>query len=621
MKQIIFFLLLALCSLSVSAQAPGKKCPVCGLSIPKCLYKGRLFAIILFLFSMVSGYSQELTVKSFELLPTDLIARTEPRNDLNDRPCAVIRVGIALQGVVFDGNTIGKPVYNTGEYLVYVTEGSRQITIRHDSYVPLAVNFPDYGVQRVESGCAYRLTVLTGSTPSQTQQSKGGFLVMNVTPTSSRVSIDNGGATATESDGTFKIFLKNGTHSYRVEAGDAYSSVSGTVEMKGERITIPVTLQSVRASLSIKATTSGTQIYVNEEFKGADRWKGELTPGTYLVEAKKDGHRPFSTTVSLAKQQSETITIPALQASYGSLLVDYKPVDAAVYLDNTLLGKSPDVFSNVLVGKHSIKICKEGYTDYTGSVTVEENQQATVSGSLTKGANLTGSVASIIVKGVTFNMIKVDGGTFTMGATKEMKKPGRDEKPTHQVTLSSYYIGETEVTQALWKAVMGSNPSHWQGGDLPVEKVSWNDCQEFIRKLNEMTKRRFRLPTEAEWEFAARGGNKSRHTQYSGSSKIDEVAWYDGNSGGKTHPVKTKKANELGIYDMSGNVGEWCQDWYGSYSSRAETNPTGATSGTNRVYRGGGWDIFAGYCRSSYRDRYAPGIRFINLGFRLVLSE
>ena len=231
------------------------------------------------------------------------------------------------------------------------------------------------------------------------------------------------------------------------------------------------------------------------------------------------------------------------------------------------------------------------------------------------------NILSVTASGVTFNMVKVEGGTFTMGETAEMEYFCDDEKPTHQVTLSSYYIGETEVTQALWKAVMGSNPSHWQGDDLPVEKVSWNDCQEFIRKLNEMTKRRFRLPTEAEWEFAARGGNKSRHTQYSGSSKIDEVAWYDGNSGGKTHPVKTKKANELGIYDMAGNVWESCQDRFGSYSSGAQTNPTGATSGTYRVCRGGSWDSNARYCRSSDRHYNGPDYRIGDLGFRLVLSE
>ena len=222
--------------------------------------------------------------------------------------------------------------------------------------------------------------------------------------------------------------------------------------------------------------------------------------------------------------------------------------------------------------------------------------------------------------GVSFTMIPVEGGTFTMGATSEMTEPFDDEKPTHQVTLSSYYIGETEVTQALWKAVMGSNPSNFKGDNLPVENVSWNKCQTFISKLNALTGKRFRLPTEAEWEFAARGGNQSRHTQYSGSNRIDDVAWYDGNSGGKKHPVKTKQPNELGIYDMSGNVWEWCQDWDGSYSSYAQTNPTGVGSGSCRVDRGGSWVNSPSCCRSSFRNNGAHEGSCDNLGLRLALS-
>ena len=225
--------------------------------------------------------------------------------------------------------------------------------------------------------------------------------------------------------------------------------------------------------------------------------------------------------------------------------------------------------------------------------------------------------------GVSFTMIPVEGGTFTMGATSEMENPDDNEKPTHQVTLSSYYIGETEVTQALWKAVMGSNPSARKGNsnNHPVENVYWNECQTFIYKLNALTGKKFRLPTEAEWEFAARGGNQSRHTPYSGSSRIDDVAWYEDNSSNKTHPVKTKQPNELGIYDMSGNVQEWCQDGYGSYSSDAQTNPTGASSGYKRVLRGGSWDNSPRDCRSSSRICYEPGYLYSDHGLRLVLSQ
>ena len=220
-------------------------------------------------------------------------------------------------------------------------------------------------------------------------------------------------------------------------------------------------------------------------------------------------------------------------------------------------------------------------------------------------------------------MVYVSGGTFTMGATSEQ---GGDvypnEKPVHSVTLSSFYICKYEVTQALWQAVMGSNPSYWRGDDLPVETVSWDDCQTFIRKLNALTGKNFRLPTEAEWEFAARGGNHSRGYRYAGSNNIGDVAWYGGNSEGKTHVVGTKSPNELGLYDMSGNVYEWCQDWYGSYSGAPQTNPTGDSSGSRRVLRGGGWFNGASFCRSSLRSSSSSDDRYFHRGgLRLVLSQ
>ena len=222
--------------------------------------------------------------------------------------------------------------------------------------------------------------------------------------------------------------------------------------------------------------------------------------------------------------------------------------------------------------------------------------------------------------GVSFDMMMVKAGTFTMGAKSEMKDLEPDEKPTHQVTLTNdYYIGKTEVTQALWMAVMGNNPSYFIGDNLPVESVSWNDCQKFISKLNSLTGQNFRLPTEAEWEFAARGGNNSNHYQYSGSNELDDVAWYDGNSGDKTHAVATKQPNELGLYDMSGNVWEWCSDWDGDYSSSSLTNPTGPNWGSRRVRRGGSKHCDAWYCRSSHRNCFTPDHSYLDLGLRLVL--
>ena len=234
------------------------------------------------------------------------------------------------------------------------------------------------------------------------------------------------------------------------------------------------------------------------------------------------------------------------------------------------------------------------------------------------------------VNGVSFKMVKVVGGAFQMGATSEQGSDARDdEKPVHRVTLSNYYIGETEVTQALWYAVMGQRPipqsSHqWEnayglGDNYPAYYVNWNNCQEFITRLNQLTGLTFRLPTEAEWEFAARGGNISQGYKYAGSNTIDDVAWYDSNSDHMTHPVATKSPNELGLYDMSGNVWEWCQDWYGSYSSSDQADPVGPSSGSGRVERGGGWDSLAKFCRVAGRVNSKPSGRIYFLGLRLAL--
>ena len=244
------------------------------------------------------------------------------------------------------------------------------------------------------------------------------------------------------------------------------------------------------------------------------------------------------------------------------------------------------------------------------------------------------------VNGVSFNMIYVQGGTFQMGS--DDSEAFSWEQPVHSVTLSDYYIGETEVTQELWEAVMGSTieqqrkkaEEYWGvdfdlygvGSTYPMYYISWEDCQEFIKKLNRITGKNFRLPTEAQWEYAARGGNKSRGYKYAGSDTIGEVAWYDDNAcdgvGSSspdygTHRVGTKSANELGLYDMSGNVYEWCSDWYGSYSTSSQTNPTGPTTGSDRVLRGGCWGFNARNCRVANRIGDSPGYRSNNGGFRL----
>ena len=229
------------------------------------------------------------------------------------------------------------------------------------------------------------------------------------------------------------------------------------------------------------------------------------------------------------------------------------------------------------------------------------------------------------VKGVSFEMVYVEGGTFTMGATSEQGSSAYDSNnPAHLVTLSDYYIGKYEVTQGLWEAVMGSNPSEFKGSTKPVEKVNWSDCNKFINKLNSILSSQlnnmcFALPTEAQWEYAARGGKKSQGYRYAGSNSVEAVSWNSENSGHSSHEVGMKASNELGLYDMSGNIEEWCQDKYGQYSHGSQTNPIGASEGVHRVQRGGSWATYAWFTRVSHRACIEYTYRLNSIGLRLCL--
>lgn len=217
-----------------------------------------------------------------------------------------------------------------------------------------------------------------------------------------------------------------------------------------------------------------------------------------------------------------------------------------------------------------------------------------------------------VVNGIT--LVSIPGGTFMMGS-----EDGSDhERPVVQVRISSFEIGATEITQAQWRSVMGSDPSYFRGDDLPVEMVSWNDAMEFCRRLSETTGNRFDLPTETEWEYACRAGSTSRYSGGDSERDLLRVAWYAGEDCDSTQPVGLKAANGFGLHDMHGNVWEWCRDRYGSYVGGDVVDPRGPTSGSYRVVRGGSWFSVAGSCRSSVRDYHSPDSRYFHLGFRVV---
>lgn len=594
----------------------------------------RYFLYLLFSMLAVAGATaQKLTVEQLAAAGNDISASQHRRNDLNGQPCALVKVQLATAGAKFEGNVVGDVRYDAGEYWVYLSAGSKELRIKGNGFVACHVRFADYGIATVQSLQTYNLTLLLPQGGAVPVDDGLRYLQLTVEPATASVFIDNQPQQLT--DGAANILLQQGTHSYRIEAS-GYQTETGTVQIGDETAFKTIRLRSTQAQVTVSCPTPGAQIFVNNQLRGSSPWSGQLFPGNYAFEARLDGYRTQRQTIALQQSEQRTVNLPALVAITGNLNVNYLPGGAEVWLDGSKLGMAPNIFRNITVGSHSVEVRKAGYETAKKTVTIAEGQTAQLSGTLTAAATQTdsssstngASVETFTVNGVSFNMVRVDGGTFQMGATSEQQNPDSDEKPVRQVTLSSYYIGESEVTQALWEAVMGSNPSRFKGSNKPVEQVSWNACQEFVQKLSQLTGRKFRLPTEAEWEFAARGGRKSRGYQYSGSNRIDDVAVYEENSYKKgssspdygTHNVKTKQANELGIYDMSGNVWEWCQDWKGSYGSSSQTNPTGPATGSYRVYRGGCWNYSAGICRVALRSSFAPGIRDSHLGLRLALQ-
>ena len=412
------------------------------------------------------------------------------------------------------------------------------------------------------------------------------------------------------------------TGSYLVECRKAnHRSTSDNINVSADMTSRRITLKApspINGSLSISSAPDFAEVYLDGTHIGqTPLYLPETLIGNHTLKLTKSGCADWTGNVNVAEGQIAEIN--ATLQSGAPVTFTSNVAGAQLYLDGVLLGPANGTY-DVAFGNHTV-VCKaDGKKDVTKTFALSMSDREKRIECRFETPSVKAAPKTITVKGVSFDMIKVEGGTFTMGATSEQGNDAEsDEKPTHQVTLSDYYIGETEVTQALWQAVMGNNPSSFTGKYNPVECVSWNDCQEFIRKLNSLTGRTFRLPTEAEWEFAARGGNESKGYKYSGSNSIDNVAWYKNNSYSKTHKVKLKYPNELGLYDMSGNVYEWCQDWYDYYSSNAQTNPKGPSSGSYRVLRGGSWFHDTSYCRVSARAYDPPDCRGGNRGLRLAL--
>lgn len=605
--------------------------------------------------------------------------------DQNGQKCALIKVETSETGFAFDTGTLGvsKTEQHVGEIWVYVPEGVKRITISHQQLGVLRDY--DLG-QTLKRAKTYIMKLTTGEVHTTIRQARTSqYVVFQLTPPNAVVELDGellntseGTATKMMRFGTYGYRVN--APDYKPEVGkvtvnDPKNKHVVSVALKPNFAAVTLTVDG-DAEIWVNGERKGTGSWQGN--LGAGTYEFETR--------KANHRSATVTRDIQASSEPQTIRLQAPTPILGEADINSSPAMADIYIDGKKVGQTPQLISDLMIGEHQYRLSRQGYADYSGMLTIREGETVQVNATLNNATQITvtstnpnatlyidgtaqgtasgtkntsygqhqirltadgwreytttisvsesqrsfnfpmeevvQSSRTVTVGNVSFTMIRVDGGTFTMGATSEQgSDANNDEKPAHQVTLSPYYIGETEVTQALWEAVMGSNPSNFKGANKPVENVSWDDCQDFVRKLNQKTGQSFRLPTEAEWEYAARGGNRSLGYKYSGSKKLDDVAWYTKTTKDKgTRDVKTKQANELGLYDMSGNVWEWCQDWFGEYSSGSQTNPTGPSSGSHRVRRGGSWDNSAGYCRVSNRNHDTPDYRSYRLGLRLALQ-
>jgi formylglycine-generating enzyme required for sulfatase activity len=621
--------------------------------------------------SMAQELSQLHIVGKPKKLANELVAV----RDINGYYCAGIQFISDMDGFAYDSyNGIIRMDDNPGKDMVYVMADERVVEVYKTGYEPLKIILSEYGINLKqkevwqikiagEKKSADVLPVTFQVEPSDARLSVDGKSIENTKPV--KLSVGEHQFQAVREN--YQILNKNITvnenqvlFQYEMEevqdAGLMITSspAGATVTLDGVALgETPVSTFYPAGRYPIKLVKQGyvtiedvylevqapqtTRHYTLEENVGyltittnpnatvtmngqqvAPNQRVKLNPSVVSVRVTMPKAEALEESVVIKRNDDKTLTLmPDLQT--GTIQIAVTPFDANIELTGDggehYTAHGMKVFSDIPVGAYRLKVSKVGYKTTEKTFTLRANDKLTQSIRLEKGPGIK-KIAGI-------DMVFVEGGCFDMGCTSEQTDCNYYAKSVHRVCVDDFYISKMEVTQKQWLEIMGNNPSRFDGCDnCPVEQVSWNDVREFIKKLNQKTNGNFRLPTEAEWEYAARGGNKSRGYKYAGSNNIDEVAWYWENSGNKTHPVGTKQANELGLYDMSGNVGEWCSDWYDGYyySDSLQRNPQGPLSGSARVIRGGSWYNDARICQVAYRFNNSPDGSNGDLGFRLSRS-
>ncbi|MBZ0263184.1 SUMF1/EgtB/PvdO family nonheme iron enzyme [bacterium] len=502
---------------------------------------------------------------------------------------------VSIDGVKLNGITPISDFYNSGTYPIKITK---------DKYLP------------VEKTIVIDQTKQKNSF-SYTLEANTGTIIISSTPEVNMEVSLNG-----NSVGKTPLTLKEqDVGDYAVTANHEFY-IAEKLEFplqRGETYRATLKAEENFAILTVN-TTPGANVYLNNQ-RLSELENLRLHPQTARLRAEKPKCETVETTLILKRGARESVDL-YLDEQTGTIAISVDPADAKIELKGDagerFSSTGTHIFESIPVGSYDLEVSSKGYKAEKRALRLRAGQTLQERVVLEEGMGSDG-----LLPGMVF--VDIPTGSFMMGSPSNEKDRDNDETQ-HRVTISkSFQMMTTEVTQSMWVSVMGSNPSYFKGDNLPVERVSWTDCQEFIKKLNQRDPGKgYRLPTEAEWEYACRAGTTTRFNTGDSDSDLALTGWYSGNSGSKTHPVGQKEPNAWGLYDMHGNVWEWCSDWKGDYPSGSVTDPTGPSgpsSGTYRVLRGGSWWLFGGICRSADRIGSGPSARSYIYGLRIVRSS
>ena len=633
--------------------------------------------------SLAQAQSQMRVVGQGEVATGYIVANQDNNKDANNRLVGALIIETDISGLNFEADAV-RLDQKPGQYILFVSPGQKKVRVLSSNHVPLDIILSEYGI-RIKSGEAWKIKI-TGdkklteipvnfliipedavleiagkkqNAPYRAIPLKEGNLSVKVSKAGFKTQTRTIEVSAKKNLFEFTLeeiiqelqsvtirsepkgadFFVDGINKGQTDKGvflypnsydvkwslSGYVDVQQTLEVKENgKNEFSVKLEKNTGKLSWSVNPSNAKLLINkEDFTNASQ--AELAPGRYLIELSADGYDSQSETIELKRGENLRKTW-SLEQQTGGLQFMIDPVDAKVSLKRgsqtveTWTGLK--ILKNLAVGTYQITAEMNGFESKTQTITIQKDKNLPIELKLEK-SKVQSSGGKTITNSIGMELVLIPAGTFQMGSNES-----DDEKPIHSVTISeSFYMGKYEVTQKQWVEIMGSNPSsssYGLGDNYPVNQVSWNDIQTFVTKLNEKEgENKYRLPTEAEWEFCAQAGTAAngegpRWHFGNDESQLVNYAWYSSNSGSRSHEVGTKLPNQYGLYDMHGNVWEWVQDWYGTYSSSNQTDSTGPSSGSNRVGRGGSWDNSAGGTRSAFRNDYSPDSGLNNLGFRLV---